>query len=516
MRRKSEKNKDLIIAVALALIVVLLTGLVLDCSHDWGDDFAAYLLEGISLSKGTYQKQISLNYALHSRLDPRIDYGKTRIYVWGYPLLLSLVHNIVGYDTAAFNSLVYYKIPGLIFLGIFVFVFYLFLRRRFSIPVSALLVILFCTCTQVTKYTNSTTTEIVFLSMCFASFYVSEKFLEQQENKRIIAYGILLGICLWYTYAVRLNGVMILLCVLFQQILSRFFFRKKPFSGDDLLLLLPYAVFGLLYLVFNIFVLGKATSQTSDLASSSFSTIVSNVKAYYFYVYDWLHDMVLHLHGSEDSFSGKIVTAIILMIESLFLVGIVSNGFKKQNVHLTAFFISCFVGTCLLPYAKDQKIRYIFVLLPLFMMYVFYGIQKIITLIIGKRRTETVPAKKAGIIKAVCCICFALYAVFPLTDNAVRHGANWKNHGSGAFSDDSCEAYSYIQNNLPQDCVIMVSQYRAVLLNTNRLTIRTEGDINTADYYMHIENWERFPGFSKDNFLEIFHNDTIHLYKLLK
>ena len=109
------------IALALALAVVLLTGTILNCQHNWGDDFAAYLLEGTALSEGRFDEQVSLNYALHHRLDPKANYGQEHVYVWGYPLLLAAVCSAVGYDRTDFSSIVFYKLPNLLFLGVFVF-----------------------------------------------------------------------------------------------------------------------------------------------------------------------------------------------------------------------------------------------------------------------------------------------------------------------------------------------------------------------------------------------------------
>ena len=122
MKQLSRKNnRDLLIALALALAVVLLTGTILDCQHNWGDDFAAYLLEGTALAEGRFDEQVSLNYALHNRLDPKTDYGREHVYVWGYPLLLAVVCSAVGYDRTDYSSIVFYKLPNLLFLGVFVF-----------------------------------------------------------------------------------------------------------------------------------------------------------------------------------------------------------------------------------------------------------------------------------------------------------------------------------------------------------------------------------------------------------
>ena len=513
MKQLSGKKRDILIALALALAVMLLTGVLLNCQHNWGDDFAAYLLEGTALAEGRFGEQVSLNYALHHRLDPRVDYGQEHVYVWGYPLLLAMVCSAAGYDRTDFSSVVYYKLPNLLFLGVFVFVFYLLMRKRFGMTVSMLLTVAFAACARITEYTNSILTEIVFTAMCFACFLTAEKLWEQRDVRPRILYGILLGFLFWYNYEVRLNGIVVLLCVLFGQLADRLVYRRKEKPApEDLLSLIPYAVFLLLLVVSDKLILKAATSGASDLTKGSLQGFFRNVRIYYEAMHEWLHDVLFHGKGGGRAFSKVFVDVSIWAVLILFGIGTVRDGFKRQNLYLTVYMLGSFLGTCML--AHNQWIRYIVNLLPLFLMYAAFGVKACADLLQKAFRAEE--GKKTRFRRTavrILAVCLTLYAVLPLALKAVKNGGNWQAHGKYAYSRDAMEMYRFIQENVPGDSVIQCNQYRALLQNTGRLTIHTAGDTAVADYYLHIDECSDAAGFTTDEFEEILDCGTLVLYR---
>lgn len=514
MKQLSRKNnRDLLIALALALAVVLLTGTILNCQHNWGDDFAAYLLEGTALSEGRFDEQVSLNYALHHRLDPKADYGQEHVYVWGYPLLLAAVCSAVGYDRTDFSSIVFYKLPNLLFLGVFVFVFYLLMRKRFGASVSALLTVTFAVCSRITEYTNSILTEIVFTAMCFACFLAAEKLWEQREARPRILYGVLLGVLFWYNYEVRLNGIVVVLCVLLGQALDRLVYRRNErLTAEDLLSLIPYVVFLILLFVTDTLILKAATSGASDLSKGSLQGFFKNIRIYYEAVHEWLHDVLFHGKGGGRSFSKVIVDLTIWTVLLLFGIGVVRDGFKRRNLYLTVYMLGSFIGTCML--AHNQWIRYIVNLLPLFLMYAAFGVKALADLLQKIVRADGSKKKRfRGLAVRILASCLTLYAILPLAVSAARNGGNWQAHGRYAYSKDAVEMYRFIREHVPEDSVIQCNQYRALLLNTGRLTIHTAGDTACADYYLHIDECSDAAGFRPEEFEEIQNCDTLVLYR---
>ena len=104
------ENPDRHIAVLLSLLVFVLFFFSLDNNCLWGDDFAAYLSEGIAIAEGRLDEQAELNTMMHLTELPEKSQGKPIVYAWGYPLVHSLVYRLAGFDRVEYNDLVYYKL----------------------------------------------------------------------------------------------------------------------------------------------------------------------------------------------------------------------------------------------------------------------------------------------------------------------------------------------------------------------------------------------------------------------
>src|SRR5512147_3108870 len=121
------------------LIVILVASLilgaaVLDRGHDWGDDFASYIMQAKSIWNGTTQEFVE-----HNRFtieESSIVLGPVA-YPWGYPLIL-----VPAYAFKGLKPLVL-KVPGLfLFIG-FLICLYLLTRDRLTRTERLLLVSLF-------------------------------------------------------------------------------------------------------------------------------------------------------------------------------------------------------------------------------------------------------------------------------------------------------------------------------------------------------------------------------------
>ena len=174
--------------------------------------------------------------------------------------------------------------------------------------------------------------------------------------------------------------------------------------------------------------------------------------------------------------------------------------------------LGSFIGTCML--AHNQWIRYIVNLLPLFLMYAAFGVKALADLLQKiVRADERKKTRFRRTAVRVLASCLTLYAVLPLALTAVKNGGNWQAHGKYAYSKNAVEMYRFIQENVPEDSVIQCNQYRALLLNTGRLTIHTAGDTACADYYLHIDECSDAAGFRVEEFEEILNCDTLVLYR---
>ena len=174
---------DRITALIIALIILMAGWFSLDYGCRFGDDYAAYLNEGIAIAEGRFREQIRLNYIMHP-IDNTLDENSARVYVWGYPLLLAGVYRFAGFDRVDFKSIIWYKIPSLIALAVFAVSFFLFLRRRFGFLLSLVLSVMtsFAGC-EFFIFINDLYSDLVFLSFEMLTILIAE-IRKDMEKKR--------------------------------------------------------------------------------------------------------------------------------------------------------------------------------------------------------------------------------------------------------------------------------------------------------------------------------------------
>lgn len=264
-----------------ALIIVAIMLLSITCLNNtcyWGDDFAAYISEGIAIADGYFEKQVELNMLMHPSELPDEAQSGTLVYVWGYPLILAMVYKLVGFDRVGFSSIIYYKLPSAIALALLAGIMYLFLRRRFSKLLSSGLAFMFCACYEFRVFINTLYSDVVFLFFVMLSLLLLDMFVNRRRNKLKI--GIILGIILWFTYEIRLNGISILFASVVACIVA--YVRDKDIKGWKHILgfASPFIVFFTAKLISEA-VLAPATSNTSDISGVTFAAVISNVSSYY-------------------------------------------------------------------------------------------------------------------------------------------------------------------------------------------------------------------------------------------
>ena len=318
-------KRDDLIAVALFLIVVVLGMGFLDRGHEWGDDFAAYMLEARAIANDTMEEQSYINRIIHAS---ELSFGngvppEAVTYVWGYPLVLSVLFRIFGYDPMAGGMPLVYKLPNLIVYGLFVVVIYLFYRRRFAWKTSVFLALLFALHADMLAHTNAVMSDIFCLALTMTALWLLEIFLEGENASRKKVVGFLLGIVLWYNYEVRLNGVTVIYIVLFAHALKLFLTRnmRKMWAVQ----LVPYITLLILFGI-SAYVMPQATSNSSHIASGPNSQIIKNLYYYNDEIAAWAGRMLPKWMPLRDYAN--------LVLYVLVLIGILRKGIT-QNLHLT-------------------------------------------------------------------------------------------------------------------------------------------------------------------------------------
>ena len=377
-----------ILFAVIVISILLINVFSLDNNCYWGDDFAAYISEGISIVDGYFDEQVKLHVLMHPSPLPDEALSGSLVYVWGYPLLLALVYSFAGFDRVGFTSIIYYKLPAAFALALMAGVMYLFLRRRMGRALSFTLSLLFCSCYELRVSINSLYSDVVFLFFAVLSLYLVEVFLDAHSNrgsiKAALIYGVLLGAALWFTYETRLNGISILFACALATVIYYVKRRRELDGKSALLLLLPYICF-LLLKVISEAILAPATSNTSDIADVTFASVLGNLESYYYSLRAWItliiDDIITNrlntylplltstgadIYGVIREFCAAFDRVCVSAVLLITLVGIITDGIK-HNLHLTLFAVVYLIVVCMLPY--NQGIRYIYpviVLIPLY------------------------------------------------------------------------------------------------------------------------------------------------------
>ena len=531
-----ERKLNTLAALFLFVLTATLLFLSLTPNSMWGDDFAAYISEGIAIAEGRFDEQVRLNYIMHTASLPEEATDGRLVYVWGYPLLHALTYLLVGFDTVGFSSLIYYKISGVLAAALLAVVMFFFLRRRFGRGISFTLSLIFCVCYELRECINFVLSEPLFLFCAMLSLLLVELFLEAGASRRRTAYGVLLGAVLWYTYEVRLNGVSILFacaaaCVIL--IISR---REYKRPRALLIYLLPFAVFLVLKLASES-VLSAATGNTSDVGGISVQRIMQNAVYYAYVAREWMRviwievfvklvRVILFSYTSvEGGIYGDIWGASLNIAQwcarltyIVCLVGIVFDGFRRENLHLFLFAVVYFLVLILLPY--EQGMRYLIPVMLILPMYFAYGFRRILSLLPRKWRDARAYVIVGGVAAVLACTLVSV--------TVAREGISARNSYDSAspqsmsaagdeciYTPASVEVFRYISANTPEDSVIAFIKPRALYLNTRRVAFRPDvngHEIADADYYLVGNAFAPNPA-PPDNFEPCFENSGFVLYK---
>lgn len=505
------RRRDWRIAALLVIALLILGATQLTRGMPrWGDDFAAYLSEGIAISNGTLDEQILKNYRMHPSPFSAEAEESGLVYVWGFPLLLSLVHRLAGFDILHYGSILFYKLPSLIAFALLGGVLFLFYRRFFSSAVSAFLTLIFALNPSLLQSVDHLNVDIVFLFWGILALLLAEAFLDSAAASaaqvRSVSLAIGLGIAMWFTYETRLNGLTLLAVIGLSHALQLWGQKPRLTLRAICLHLLPYVVF-LVFKLVSESILGQATPNTSDIGKLTLGGIKYNL----YYYRELTIDYLISLTGGVNLFVWPVMCVLLA-------IGLVKNGFSRRTFPLAALLGGTYAVLILLPY--EQGLRYLYPVLPLLLLFMAFGAKQVC-----KWLGRFIPAAHGPKILAVLCavwIGFALWGVLPQSIANLQNGGL---PGDGdVYSAEAIDMYHYIQAHVTDEETIAFVKPRALHLNTQKQTLRPHVNGHTleeADYYLYtpvLENEDVVPLSETEQTLleEVYQNRLFCLYRIQK
>jgi hypothetical protein len=187
------------IAAPLLLIIVismLIAAGTLSRGHQWGDDFAWYILQAKSILNGNTDEFMEISAFTNTQSTTHLG---PLAYPWGYPLILVPAYAIKGISPLAL------KLSALFFFAGFLICLFFLVRDHLTQTESLLLVSLFAFNPLLLQFLDQILSDIPFLFFSTLSLL-----LMTQEGKRGIPHFALIGASIFFTTFLRVTGILLL------------------------------------------------------------------------------------------------------------------------------------------------------------------------------------------------------------------------------------------------------------------------------------------------------------------
>ncbi len=403
--------------------------------HEWGDDWAWYVLQAKSIVEGETDEFIAIsdftNYQSTSHLGPLA-------YPWGYPLILTPFYALNGISPLTL------KIPGLIFYAGFLFVLYLFAKPRLTRIESLLLVSLFAFNPLLLLFLDQILSDIPFLFFSTLTLYL----VTRSEPQRWWHYAFI-GAAVFFTTFLRATGLLLLGCFLAVEFFKLAAHHKEwdVVKRTVVNAFIVCLVFAGLWIANTLIFPGGGESYLSQYKNLTVDLVIGFIGAY-FKVFGWFFG-----DGTGWQYLYYFVFAFALL------------GAWTRRKH-EPFFHWYFAVWMLIhiTYPYWQGARYIFPLLPIFIYFAFQGMR----FAIGKLpETKQMIGQRVFYGFWVAIIGYFLFTSSSTARYNVQNGRTI----NGPFDPVSMEVYDWVERKTSPDSVLIFYKARAMRLMTDHPSI---------------------------------------------
>lgn len=466
--------------IIIIVIFVFVAWLSLTPTHNWGGDFAAYIMQAQSLVKGTPGEFISSNTFTVKMSTQSVG---PIAYPWGFPILLALCLAIFGLDLLAFKGLI------LICYLFFIIALWRGLGLSHSPLFRIILVCLFAFNPYLISFINNIVSDIPFLLLSTLSIILIGKLeIEKVQLSTKIVDRIILGLLIALSFFIRTNGILLLgILFLVQSIelvkkisFSRQQLNKKSKQNlwkslikrlqdnktDFFIKLSPYLVFATTLILWRSFLpAGGSYDLFHEFQAFSLELFLIHV-LYYF-----------QLPSEFFSFSNYHLSCLIFVFSlPLAVIGMLKRFDTAYHMMLYCFFTFFLY----LVWPSLQGLRFLFPLLPFYISFVISGLEAAATYDFKKKLNFRL------VILATLSYCLVVaffitslkqsIDIFLLSDDQLKTDT--------PYSASSQDMFSFIKKNTNKKSVIVFFRPRVMRFFTNRpsLFIDIPRHLNRADY----------------------------------
>jgi hypothetical protein len=422
----------------LLLLIVVISMLLgagsLRRGHDWGDDFAWYILQAKSVVDGSLDEFIETSAFTNTESTTHVG---PLAYPWGYPLILAPAYMIRGIHPLVL------KLPNLFFYAAFLVCLYLLMKSRLTQTESLLIVALFAFNPLLVPFLDQILSDIPFLFFTTLSLW-----LIVRDGRRGGLQNILIGASIFFTVFIRATGILMLGCFLLVEFFRLLSQRRDWASVRKIVLdaFIVCASFAGLWILNSVLFTGGGSSYLSQYAGMSPAQTVDFAARYF------------NAFGNFFGFAAgwKILYYGLVLF---FLLGMWRHW--RQDLIFILFFAAWLAIH--IPYPYWQGPRYIFPLLPIFIYFTFQGMKYVI----AKLPCDSVTPGRWALY-----VFWSLIAVAFLATSTAFAISNLQNNReiNGPFDPLCRDVYNYIETT-PSDSVVVFFKPRVMKLMTGRDSI---------------------------------------------
>jgi len=427
--------KHKIILIVIVVISIFVGVGTLTRGHDWGDDFAWYILQAKSILSGTTTELMQQSKFTNTQSTTHVG---PLAYPWGYPLILVPFYAIKGISPLAL------KLPGIFFYAGFLICLYFLMKTRLTRTESLLIVSLFAFNPMLIEFENQILSDIPFLF-----FSTLALILMTEENKRGMLQYILIGVVIFLTAFLRATGLFLLVtfCAVefFQYI--RNFKDREAFKQFFIHCFIATLTFAVLWIV-NLLIFPNGGESYLSQYTGLTLDVIKNFSISYFNVF--------------GSFFGDAIGWRYLYY-ILFIFFLIGAWTKRKDEKLFIIFTVIWMMVHI-TYPYWQGTRYIFPVLPIFIYFTFQGMKTAINKLpeqyrlVGERTNY-------GFWSIIACTFLFISSVHAINNLRDDRAIN------GPFDPYSMQVYEYIKEKTSSDSVVIFYKPRVMVLMTEHNTI---------------------------------------------
>jgi len=440
--------------------------------HNWGGDFASYIMQAISISDGTVEKFIyQNNLAMTLSSSPM---GPVN-YPWGFPIMLSPIYSVFGFDIIFFKTLV------LIFFISFLIIILKIFKSELDDNEQLVYLGIFALNPYLLKFGDSILSDIPFLFFSTLSIYLINKLNKETSPIKVLILSSTIGLIFMWSTNIRTNGLLLpisyVIFVLLTLISKSYIGLRKlnlnllELENFSLRIKIAVYIFPIIFFLLSNWYFLEIISNNQEthfdfLNRINFKTILINLTYYSIIIKDFF----------GPSYYGA----------SLYIASIPFVILGLKNKWRSSIFIIIYTFLTLALYVIwpfKQGLRFLFPILPFYIYFFVIGLREL-DLLNNKLNIK----KKINIF---LILSFFLISSFQIYNN---YNNNFKLK-NGPYSKNSIEMFDVIKTNVGELEVVIFRKPRVMTLFTTKKSI----------IYTNIKDFKKLNWYvvDKDNFMNI-------------